>query len=184
MANKANKGAKVLEFKLTDDDYKDFGRYRILYTDGGRKMIRRTRLTYIIMGVGIAALFTVFHVDPKFTKLMYAISALMVLYAVFFAERNVLKQQERAIDASKNDLDRVHPTNNVIRFYEDTFTTASGENESTFNYTDIKLVDLTETAIYVWMSDQMIMTIPLHAFRDMDDMKELYKWIKAKKGDE
>ena len=30
------------------------------------------------------------------------------------------------------------------------------------------------------MSDVMIMPVPLHAFRGMDEMKELYKWIKEK----
>jgi hypothetical protein len=104
----------------------------------------------------------------------------MVIYGAVFAERNVLKQQERAIDASSNDLERVHPVTNTIRFDEEAFTSSSGENETSFNYSDIKLVDLTETAIYVWMSDRMIMTLPLHAFSDMDDMKDLYKWIKSK----
>jgi uncharacterized membrane protein YobD (UPF0266 family) len=183
MANKsAKKNNKVLEFKLTDDDYKAFGRYRVLYTAEGHKMIRRIRLTFIIFGIGVAALFTVFHVDPAFTKLVYVVCALMVVYGAVFAEKNVLKQQDRAIDASSNDLERVHPVTNVIRFDEDTFTTASGENETTFSYSDVKLVDLAETAIYVWMSDQMIMTLPLHAFADMDDMKDLYKWLKSKTG--
>ena len=45
---------------------------------------------------------------------------------------------------------------------------------------EIKLIDLTEEAIYVWMSDTMIMPIPKHAFRDMDEMKEVYRFIKSK----
>ena len=45
---------------------------------------------------------------------------------------------------------------------------------------DIKLVDLTDDAIYVWMSDTMIMPIPRHAFRNADDMKESYKFIREK----
>ena len=176
----ANKGARVLEFKLNDDDYKAFGRYRIQYTAGGRKMVNRMRLTYIIMGAGVAALFSVFHVDPLFTKVVYVISALMVVYGVFFAEGSVIKQQDRAIDASKNDVERVHPANNIIKFYDDSFTTSNGGDASEFSYDAIKLIDLTESAIYIWMSDQMIMTLPLHAFRDLDEMKEMYKWIKAK----
>ena len=49
-----------------------------------------------------------------------------------------------------------------------------------FDYKKIKLVDLTEEAIYVWMSDTMIMPIPLHAFRNMGEMKEAYKLIREK----
>ena len=45
---------------------------------------------------------------------------------------------------------------------------------------DIQQVDLTEEAIYVWMSETMIMPIPLHAFTGMDEMKEAYKLIRQK----
>ena len=30
------------------------------------------------------------------------------------------------------------------------------------------------------MSDTMIMPLPLHAFRGMEEMKELCKWLRAK----
>jgi hypothetical protein len=41
-------------------------------------------------------------------------------------------------------------------------------------------IDLTEEAIFVWMSDTMIMPLPLHAFRGMEEMKELCKWLREK----
>ena len=58
--------------------------------------------------------------------------------------------------------------------------TITGSDVQKFKYSDIKLIDLTEEAIYVWMSDTMIMPVPLHAFRGMPEMKETYKWIKEK----
>ena len=177
----ASRNYRELHFQLTDDDYKAFGRYRILYTSGGRKMVRRTMLSYVVIGVGMAVLFTLFPVDPNFRKLMYLVSALCVLYGVFFSERNMLKQQDRAIENGKMDIERVHPAMNVINFGDESFTTSSGEESAEFRYDEIRLIDLAETAIYMWMSDTMIMTIPLHAFRNMDEMKELYKWLKAKK---
>ena len=61
MATKNN--PRVIKFVLTDDDYLAFGRYRILYTEGGRKLVNRQRITYLISGIAIAALFTVFHAD-------------------------------------------------------------------------------------------------------------------------
>lgn len=176
----ANNKKNELQFKFTDDDYKAFGRYRILYTDQGHKMVRRHRLTYLIMAAMIAVLFTVFHVDKTFTYLMYAIAVVLVIVGVFFSERMVLRQQDKAIEADQNSAERVRAVENTIKFQEDRFETIAGEDVQSFSYKDIKLIDLTEEAIYVWMSDTMIMPLPLHAFRNMNDMKELYKWLKAK----
>jgi uncharacterized membrane protein len=99
---------------------------------------------------------------------------------IFFAEALVLRQQDRAIQDDAGSAERVHAGENRIKFDEDTFSTYGNGDEQTFRYSDIKLVDLTEEAIYVWMSDIMIMPVPLHAFRGMEEMKDLYKWIKAK----
>lgn len=176
----ASKNYRELHFQLNDDDYKAFGRYRIMYTTGGRRMVRRTMFTYIVIGIGVAILFTLFPVDTKFRYLMYAASAICIVYGVLFSERSLLRQQDQAIENGRMDAERIHPAMNVINFGTDTFTTSSGDDAATFRYDEIKLIDLTETAIYVWMSDTMIMTIPLHAFKNMTEMKELYKWLKAK----
>ena len=175
-----NKNKRQVRFELNDRDYEAFGRYRIMYTTQGRKMVNRQRLTYIISGVCIAVLFTVFHVDPSFTKLAYIVAAVIGIGGAAMAERLVLRQQRQVIDKSAESIDRVHPPENIVRFDEDSFETKTDEDVQTFHYSDIKLIDLTEEAIYVWMSDEMIMPIPVHAFRSMDEMKELYKWIKAK----
>ena len=176
----ANKNKREVKFTLNDEDYRSFGRYRILYTEQGRKMVSRQRATYLITAVMIAALFTLFKVDHSFTMLMYVIAAAMAVVGIFFAEALVLRQQDKAIQDDAGSADRVHAGENTIKFGEDTFTTYGNGDEQTFRYSDIRLIDLTEEAIYVWMSDTMIMPVPLHAFRGMDEMKELYKWIKAK----
>ena len=75
MATKKN--PRVIKFVLTDDDYLAFGRYRILYTEGGRKLVNRQRITYLISGIAIAALFTIFHADHSFTMMAYAIAAVI-----------------------------------------------------------------------------------------------------------
>ncbi len=175
-----NRNNREIKFVLNDDDYNAFGRYRIMYTSGGRKLVNRQRFTYIFSGAMIAILFTVFHVDPAFTKLAYAVAAVIGIGGAIFAERLVLRQQDRAIKADSNNLDRVHPDENIVKLNEDGFETRTGSDVQTFSYDDIKLVDLTEEAIYVWMSDTMIMPVPLHAFKGMPEMKETYKWIKAK----
>ena len=171
---------KEINFTLKDDDYRSFGRYRIMYTEQGRKMVSRQRMTYIITAVMIAALFTLFHVDQKFTIIMYVLAGVLGIIGLFFAERLVLRQQDKAIQASENDAERVHRADNTVRFFDETFTTIAGPDEQTFNYKDVKQLDLTEEAIYVWMSDQMIMPLPRHAFRNMDEMKGFYKWLKDK----
>ena len=74
----------------------------------------------------------------------------------------------------------MHPDENVITLGDDFLTTDAGSDHQEFDYKDIKLVDLTEDAIYVWMSDTMIMPVPLHAFNNMDEMKEAYKFIREK----
>ena len=176
MANKR----KEVKFKLNNEDYRAFGRYRILYTDQGHKMVRRQRITFIAMGVMIAALFTVFHVDQKFTYLMYAIAAVLIIVGAVFGEKLVLRQQDKAIEDAKDSAERVHAPENVVRFDDDSFTTIAGEDVQTFAYKDIKLIDLTEEAIFVWMSDTMIMPLPLHAFKGMAEMKDLYKWVREK----
>ena len=176
MANKK----KEVKFKLNNEDYRAFGRYRIMYTDQGRKMVRRQRVTYIAMGVMIAALFTVFHVDQKFTYLMYAIAAVLVIVGAVFAEKLVLRQQDKAIENAKDSAERVHAPENIVRFDDDSFTTTAGDDIQTFAYKDIKLIDLTEEAIFVWMSDTMIMPLPLHAFQGLKEMKEMYKWVNEK----
>ena len=176
----ANKKREV-RFKLTDDDYKAFGSYRIMYTDQGHKLVRRQRITYLLTAAMIAFLFTVFHVDQKFTYLMYAIAAVIAVVGIFFAETLVLRQQQKAIDMTKNSAERVHAAESVIELEDNRFVTKLGEDVQEFDYKDIKLIDLTDEGIYVWMSDQIIMPLPLHAFKSMDEMKETYKWIKEKK---
>ena len=57
MASK-KKNKNEIRYALNDDDYSAFGRYRILYTAGGRKLVNHQRLTYFISGVMIALLFT------------------------------------------------------------------------------------------------------------------------------
>ena len=176
----SNKNKREIRFVLNDDDYNAFGRYRIMYTAGGRKLVNRQRLTYIISGACIALLFTVFHVDHNFTILAYIVAAVIGVGGALFAEKILLKQQGDSIKKAQDSLERVHPDENVITLGDDMLITDAGEDHQEFDYKKIKLVDLTEEAIYVWMSDTMIMPIPLHAFRNMDEMKEAYKLIREK----
>jgi hypothetical protein len=96
------------------------------------------------------------------------------------SERILLRQQDKAIKNSTDTIERVHAVENVVTIGDDVLTTDAGDDHQEFNYKDIKLVDLTEEAIYVWMSDTMIMPLPLHAFRGMEEMKELCRWLRAK----
>ena len=178
MATKKN--PRVIKFVLTDEDYLAFGRYRILYTEGGRKLVNRQRLTYLISGLCIAALFTLFHADHQFTMIAYAVAAVIGIGGPIFSERILLRQQEKAIKNSTDTLERVHAAENVITIGDDALVTEAGEDHQEFGYKDIKQVDLTEEAIYVWMSDTMIMPVPLHAFDSMDEMKQAYKLIRQK----
>ena len=179
MASKKNKNE--IKFTLKDSDYKSFGKYRIMYTEQGHKMVRRQRLTYLIGAAMIALLFTVFKVEQSsFRYLMYVIAGALAVVGIFFAESLVLRQQDKAIEASANTAERVNAGENTVRFDDDTFTTSGNGDDQVFRYSDIKLIDLTEEAIYVWMSDTMIMPLPLHAFRGMEEMKELCKWLRAK----
>lgn len=178
MATKKN--PRVIKYVLNDDDYSAFGRYRILYTEGGRKLVNRQRLTYFISGVCIAALFTIFKVDHSFTILAYIVAAVIGIGGPIVSERLLLRQQDKAISKTKDDIDRVHPVENIVTIGDDALTTDAGEDHQSFDYKKIKLVDLTEEAIYVWMSDTMIMPIPLHAFAGMPEMKEAYKLIRQK----
>ena len=176
----SNKNKREIRFKLNDEDYAAFGRYRIMYTAGGRKLVNRQRITYLICGICIAALFTVFHVDRNFTYLAYGIAAVIGVGGTIFAEKLVLKQQSDAIKKSQDSIERVHPDENVVTLGDDFLITDAGSDHQEFDYKDIKLVDLTEESIYVWMSDTMIMPIPRHAFRNMDEMKEAYRFIREK----
>jgi len=175
-----NKNRKQLKFVLNDKDYEAFGRYRIMYTAQGRRMVLRQRITYIISGICIAALFYVFPVSQSFTRIAYVVAAVIGIGGAIFAEKIVLKQQRQAIERAEATAESVNQPENTVRFDDETFETKAGDDVQTFRYADIGLIDLTEEAIYVWMSDEMIMPVPLHAFRSLDDMKELYKWIKAK----
>ena len=175
-----NKNRKQVKYELNDKDYEAFGRYRIMYTAQGRKMVLRQRITYIISGICIAALFYVFPVSEGFTRIAYIVAAVIGIGGAVFAEKIVLRQQKQAIERAEATADAVHLPENTVRFDDETFETKAGDDVQTFRYGDIRLIDLTEEAIYVWMSDEMIMPMPLHAFRSMDDMKELYKWIRGK----
>lgn len=175
-----NKNKRVIRFTLNDEDYRAFGRYRIMYTEGGRKLVNRQRITYLISGLAIAALFTVFHVDHNFTILAYIVAAVVGIGGPLMAERMLLRQQDNTIQASKDNLERVHPEENVVTMADDELITEAGEDRQVFDYKDIKLVDLTDEAIYIWMSDTMIMPFPKHAFRGMSEMKAAYDWLQAK----
>lgn len=177
----ANKNDKEIRFTLTDDDYKAFGKYRVLYTDSGRKIVRRQRITYLVSGILIALLFTVFHVDPNFTRLAYVIAAVIGIGGCVFADKIILRQQDKVIEADKNSADRVHADENIVTFGDDSFETRAGEDVQTFNYKDIKQVDMTEDSIYVWMNDTMIMPLPLHAFKGKKSMEDIYNFLTEKK---
>ena len=178
----ANKNEKEIRFRLNDSDYKAFGRYRILFTKGGRKIINRQRFSYALSGVLIALLFTVFKVDPTFAKLAYVVAVVIGIGGIIFAERIILKQQAAAIEADADNPERVHPVENIVTFEEDSMHTKAGEDEQTFSYSDIRQVDMTEEAIYVWMSDTMIMPLPLHAFKNQKAMEDMYAWLQEKSG--
>ena len=178
MATKKN--PRVIKYVLNDDDYSAFGRYRILYTAGGRKLVNRQRLTYLISGACIAILFTVFHADRQFTMIAYIAAAIIGIGGTIMAERILLRQQDKEIKKEADSLERVHAVENVVTIGDDALTTDAGDDHQSFDYKDIQLVDLTEEAIYVWMSDTMIMPIPLHAFAGMDEMKAAYKLIREK----
>ena len=173
----ANKNDREIRFTLTDDDYKSFGRYRVLYTAGGRKIVMRQRLTYLISGIIIAILFTVFHVDPNFTKLAYVIAAVIGIGGFIFADKIILRQQDKVIEADRNSADRVHADENVVTFGDDSFVTVAGNDRQEFSYKDIKQVDMTDDSIYVWMSDTMIMPLPLHAFKGQKAMADTYNFL-------
>ncbi|MBR2673984.1 MAG: YcxB family protein [Mogibacterium sp.] len=176
----ASKNDRQIRFQLSNSDYKAFGRYRILYTKSGRRLINRQRFTYALSGALLALLFTVFKVDASFTRLVYIIAAVIGIGGIVFADKLVLKQQNAAIEADADNPGRVHPLENIITFEEDFMHTKAGDDEQRFSYSDIKQVDMTEDAIYVWMSDTMIMPLPLHAFKSEKAMEELYKWISDK----
>ena len=176
----ANKNDKELRFQLSNDDYKAFGRYRILFTKGGKKLINRQRLTYLLSGVMIALLFTVFKVDPTFTKLAYVAAAVIGIGGAIVAPKLVLKQQAAAIDATADDPERVHPVENIVRFEDDSMKTEAEDDKQSFLYSDIQQVDMTEDAIYVWMSDTMIMPLPLHAFKNQKAMEDMYDFLQEK----
>lgn len=176
----SNKNKRVIRFTLNDDDYRAFGRYRIMYTEGGRKLVNRQRLTYLISGIAIAALFTIFHVDKNFTILAYVVAAVVGIGGTIMAERMLLRQQDESIQSSKNNIERVHPDENVVFMTDDELITEAGSDRQVFDYKDIKLVDLTDDAIYIWMSDTMIMPFPKHAFKSAAEMKAAYEWLQAK----
>ena len=111
---------------------------------------------------------------------IYVIAAAMALVGIFFAESMVLRQQDKVIASTANSAERVHAANNIIRFDEEGFTTYAAGDEQRFSYKDVKLVDMTDQAIYTWLSDTMIMPIPLHAFKNMSEMKEFNKWFKER----
>ena len=180
MAVNKNKAKREFRFVLTDDDYSAFGRYRILYTKGGRKLVNRQRLTYIISGLALAALFYIFPVSRHFAMLAYIAAAVIGIGGPLYSERMLLKQQEKAIKDSGVTAEGVHQEENVVTLGEDMLITDTGSDHQEFDYKDVKQVDLTEDAIYVWMSETMIMPIPQHAFRNMDDMKEAYRLIREK----
>ncbi|NLY87533.1 MAG: YcxB family protein [Clostridiales bacterium] len=172
-----NKNIRELKFTLNDDDYKAFGRYRILYTRDGQRIVNKQRWTFIIVAIGVIIIFALFPVGAKVFKMTVAIMTVAGLCGVAMSKNMVLKQQARAIDASSMDIERVRPAENKITFYDEFLSTIAGADESTFTYTDIKLVDLTEEGIYVWMSDKIIMPLPAHAFRTVREMEDTYMWL-------
>lgn len=178
MATKKN--PRVIKFVLTDEDYQAFGRYRILYTAGGRKLVNRQRLTYFISGLCIAALFTVFHVDHNFTMVAYIAAAVIGIGGPVMSQRILLRQQEKEIKKEMDTLERVHAVENIVTIGDDVLTTDAGDDHQEFDYKSIQQVDLTDEAIYVWMDETMIMPVPLHAFAGMDEMKTAYKLIRQK----
>ena len=131
MATKKN--PRVIKFVLTDDDYLAFGRYRILYTEGGRKLVNRQRLTYFISGLCIAALFTLFHADHQFTMIAYAVAAVIGIGGPIASERLLLRQQEKAIKNSTDSIERVRAAENVITIGDDALVTEAGEDHQEFD---------------------------------------------------
>ena len=146
----AGKKSREIQFTLNDEDFQMFGRYRIMYTEQGHKMVRRQRLTYLISAAAIAGLFTLFHVDHSFTILMYVIAAAIAVTGLFFSETLVLKQQDRAIASTANSAERVHAAQNKIRFEEEGFDTYAAGDEQDLTHTQREMSSTSCTKMSSW----------------------------------
>jgi len=86
------------------------------------------------VAIGVIALFWIFPISENVAKAVTVIMAVLGIAGAVFAEKMVLHQQRTAIEKSQSDLERVHPTQNKVRFGEEGFTAEAGGDVTEFAY--------------------------------------------------
>ena len=168
---------KELTYRLTDDDYIAFNRYHIQHTKSGRSLVNKTRISYVTIALGVAALFFIFPFATKLRIIISVICAGVAAYGIIFAEKKVLKANEKAIRSGSMDISRVREPDNKVTFKGKSFSVEAGSSISEFEYKQIWKIDYTPEGLYIWVSQNQAMSIPMHAFARRSDGHDLYDWL-------
>lgn len=178
MAQKNN--YRNLKYKLTDDDTIAFNQFFIRHSEAGRKTVFQQKILFPIMTVIVIPMLYFF----KFTtSIVVGAGALLVaasIYMFIFADRLIMKQQEKSINKSSYSLNTLYKDDIVLEFGDEDVHSLSENMDSSFGYDKIVKVSRTLNGMYIWLDENSAMPVPESAFNKADGMSALFSFLKEK----
>ena len=171
---------KDLKYVLTDEDTIAFNKHYLLHSKAGKKMIMEQRIIFPVLTVVVFAMMRFFKFGNTLTLVVVGLLAAASVYVLFNAEKMLIKQQEKAVRKAAFNLESINKEESILKFRDENIYSSYEGAESEIEYDKIFKVSMSETGIYLWISETSAMPIPVSAFPREEGMPKLFDYLKEK----
>lgn len=177
MAQKNN--YRNLKYQLTDDDTIAFNKFFIMHSETGKKTVFQQKIIFPILTLIVVPMLYFFKFNIKIVIGCAVLMVVASIYMLFYAQKMILKQQEKAVNKASFSLDSLH-RDIVLEFRDDDVYSFYEDRESSFGYDRIVKVSRTGNGMYIWLDERSAMPVPESAFNKAEGMNSLFSFLKEK----
>ena len=170
-----------LNVNLSEDDYLDFNKFHSFESMHGKKLIRKTRIFFILAMIFLATL-VVLILGWTTLSIAYAVLLLLftLLYTVFFKTvltRNVKKQIKRLKKIGKLPFDPV----STLEFYEDKMVeiTALQRTEQSYSIFE-RICVVKDRYVLLYKSSVSAYILPVWQINEQLNQKDFIEFLSEK----
>ena len=170
-----------LNINLSEDDYLDFNNFHSFESAHGKKMIRKTRIFFILAMVFLAALVVLILGCTTFSVAYAALLLLFaLLYMVFFKKvltRNIKTQIKRLKKMGKLPFDPV----STLEFYEDKMVeiTALQRTEQSYSIFE-RICVVKDRYIFLYKSSVSAYILPVLQVKEQLNQEDFIEFLSKK----
>lgn len=166
-----------IEYELTRDDLFAFQMRASTATPSARRMMRRTRVVYGLVIIGMAILMRPW-------RSWFSLTAFGVFFSVFvgggivayrYVLRRAIKEMVQENMPEKGQLGR-----HRIRVDENGLTESTAVGQSRVTWEGIDRVERDSTALFIYTGPHQAHMIPIRAFASLDDAESFYAFVKSR----